>query len=147
MIAQTIAVRPPAISATALAWTSASVSCWSARRSLWPTMTRVAPASFSIATDTQPVCAPLSRSCTSCAPMATPVSRATAAAIRVKGGHTATSTDGWARAASAMPSSSASAASVPFIFQLPATSLRRAISIPFRPVPNPQGPYQPVACA
>jgi hypothetical protein len=57
--------------------------------------------------------------------MARPGARRAAGAIRVKGGQMATSTPGFASAAAAIASSSASAASEPFIFQLPATSLRR----------------------
>ena len=42
-----------------MARTIASVSPWSVRRSEWPTMTWVAPASFSISAEMSPVWAPL----------------------------------------------------------------------------------------
>ena len=68
--------RPAASAASALARTSASLSCWASRRSLWPTMVRLAPASRSIAAEMQPVCAPLGAECTSWPPIGRPGRRA-----------------------------------------------------------------------
>ncbi len=55
---QMIARRPARAAASALAWTSASVSPISVRRSEWPTITAVAPASRSISAEILPVKAP-----------------------------------------------------------------------------------------
>src|SRR5690349_12826464 len=60
-----------------------------------------------------------------------PPARVTAGAIKVKGGQTATSTLAALRAASAIPTSSFRADRLPFIFQLPATSLRRTCTCSF----------------
>ena len=115
-------------SASALAFTSASLSHWPCRRSEWPTIENVAPASFAIGAEMQPVCAPLSAAWTSSAPIGKDA-RAAAGAISVAGTAIATSTRG--SSAAPIPSSSARLASDPFIFQFPATSLRR-MSLPLR---------------
>jgi hypothetical protein len=124
---QTIACRPWRSAASALARTDSFDSRCSARRSLWPTMTRRAPTSFSMAAETEPVQAPLSLPWQSCAPIGMPPARARAGAISVKGGQMATSTPAWPLAAAAIWLISLSAPSDPFIFQLPTTSLRRTL--------------------
>ncbi len=96
-------------------------------------MVKRAPASATMPAETQPVCAPLSASCTSSAPIDRLGTRSAAPAISVKGTATATSTPGAASAAAAIASSSASAARDPFIFQFPATNLRRVIRPPVLP--------------
>jgi hypothetical protein len=138
---QTIACRPWASAASPLARISSSLSRWCSRRSEWPTMTSLAPASLSIAAETLPVWAPLTSVWQSWAPMARPPDRATAEGMSVKGGQIATSTPDAARAAAAIGASSAKAARLPFIFQLPATSLRRRfICFPRPVVPSPSKP-------
>ena len=88
---------------------SASLSCCSARRSLWPTMTSRAPASLIIADrDAAGMGAALRRVAILARRSTRPPERVTAGAIRVKGGQIATSTPPAARAASAIGASSAS---------------------------------------
>ena len=69
---QTIATSPARQAASALARTTASVSPWSARRSEWPTMMALAPASASISAEISPVWAPDALAWQSCAPIAKP---------------------------------------------------------------------------
>lgn len=118
----TMAISPAAIAASAFPFTSASVSCCAARRSLWPTIASLAPASASIPAEMQPVNAPRSPSWQSCPPIGRPGWRAAARSISVKGGKMATSTSSRAFAAAAIPSSSTKLSRSPFIFQLPAIS-------------------------
>src|SRR3546814_17582087 len=65
----------------------------------------------------------------SCPPTVPPSGSAAIAPINVKGGHSATSTPEWARAAAKIAPASPSASVSPFIFQLPTTYLRRALML------------------
>ncbi len=125
---QTMAVRPPARIASALARTAASVSPWSARRSEWPTITWVAPASASIATEMSPVWAPEAAAWQSCPPTPMWAARAAMRERSVAGGQRTMSTAGAGWAAT-RASTSARCAVVPFIFQLPAASFLRMPSL------------------
>jgi hypothetical protein len=120
-----MAASPARRAACALARTSASVSTWSARRSEWPTMTALAPASASISAETSPVCAPEGAGWQSCAPMARAEPRARSAHLErsVAGGQTIASAGAPDRPA-ARRSISPSAGASPFIFQLPAINCR-----------------------
>src|ERR1700704_1118582 len=95
-------------------------------------MTAEAPASLSISAEMSPVKAPDASAWQSWPPIASalPAARAAQAAINVAGGQTMRSTLGASRGAAAvMRSSSARGVVRPFIFQLPATSGRRAVAI------------------
>ena len=70
---QTIGSSPARHAASALARTMASVSPQSVRRSEWPTMTWLAPASRSISADISPVWAPLALAWQSCPPTSRPL--------------------------------------------------------------------------
>ena len=89
-------------------------------------MTWLAPASRSCSAAMSPVWAPEASAWQSCPPTAIPLGAASAiAATSVAGGQIRTPTPpAWGASAAI----SASAARVPFIFQLPAASLRGAIS-------------------
>src|SRR5690606_21595503 len=123
---QITATRPAAWAASALARTTASVSPWSARRSEWPRMTWLAPASFSMAAAMSPVWAPEASGWQSWPPTITgpPFAFHAIWAMSVAGGQIRTSDRGagWALASA---STSARLAASPFIFQLPAASFRR----------------------
>ena len=65
-----MAARPARCAASALRLTSPERSPWSARRSEWPTITALAPASLSISAAMSPVWAPDASQWQSCAPTA-----------------------------------------------------------------------------
>ncbi len=91
---QTMAMSPARQAASAFCRTSASVSPWSARRSEWPTMMALAPASPSISAERSPVWAPEALGWQSWAPTASvlePRALSANAAIRVAGGQTSRS--------------------------------------------------------
>ena len=126
----TMATSPARQAASALAITTASVSPWSVRRSEWPTMTCVAPASLSISAAMSPVCAPFWAAWQSCPPTLSGVlPRPTASAARVSSVagtqiRPSVSASSPPMKPRPMVSSSARLSPVPFIFQLPATSGR-----------------------
>ena len=126
----TMAVRPARCAASALALTSRSRSPWSARRSEWPTITAVAPASFSISAEMSPVWAPLGRGM---AVLAADQQARAGASRGQRGDQRRRRADHGVDAAAQSPPrpagrararASPSAAASPFIFQLPATSGR-----------------------
>src|ERR1700731_827347 len=125
---QTIAVRPARQTASVFFRTSTSVSPWSARRSEWPTMTALAPASASISAEISPVWAPDGLGWQSWPPSVTPFepdNLAAKAAINVVGGQTSRSAfPVTLEAPGTMALNSAIDARRPFIFQLPAMSGR-----------------------
>ena len=90
---QTMAASPARQAASAFCRTSASVSPWSARRSEWPTMMALAPASASISAERSPVWAPEAFGWQSWAPTASfePSALSAKPAIRVAGGQTSRS--------------------------------------------------------
>ncbi len=102
-------------------------------------MTAVAPASASISAAMSPVKAPLASAWQSWPPIVTgePFAASASAATSVAGGQTITSALAASAAAPAtiLPNSAADAAS-PFIFQLPATSGRRAVPAIAKPLWN-----------
>ena len=96
-------------------------------------MTWLAPASFSIAAEMSPVCAPEAFMWQSCPPTAMrPAASAAIGPISVAGGHSSTSERGvgWAAISA---STSARLAVTPFIFQLPAASFLRIRPSMFAP--------------
>src|SRR3979411_1012723 len=95
-------------------------------------MTAEAPASLSISAEMSPVKAPDASARQSWPPIASalPPARAAQAALNVAGGHTMRSRLGGSRGAGArMRARPARWVVSPFIFQLPATSGRRAVAI------------------
>jgi hypothetical protein len=129
---QMIGDRPARNAARAFRLTAASSSPNSWRRSEWPMMTCLQPASASCDGATSPVNAPFSSQKQSCAATVTgPSSRRLATAYSaVKLGETATSTS--RRAATPLRTSVASAndsAIEPLSFQFPQKNARRAAAI------------------
>ena len=94
-------------------------------------MIALAPASLSISADKSPVNAPEGSAWQSCAPIRTaePATAAANSAMRVAGGHSIRSTAPSSFAPWMIRLSSAAEERRPFIFQLPATSGRRARTI------------------
>ena len=125
---QTMGSRPAAaMAASALARTAASVSPQPARRSEWPTITSVAPASASIAALTSPVKAPEGSALQVCPPISTtdPFSACAMRQIRVAGGQSATRAVGRLLGQVrgqrlGLRGAGARSAPRPFIFQFPA---------------------------
>ena len=131
----------PSSSAVCTFWLmDESLSPTTCRRSLCPTIAYLHPHSTSIAGLTSPVNAPFFSALASWAPSATadPLIASATGSSHGYGGHTATSTAVLVPTPLAIPAARALAsARVVFIFQLPATSFRRAIRIPVgRAVPD-----------
>ncbi len=120
---QTMAVSPAAIAARARLLTVSSVSPKYWRRSEWPTITYLAPASRIIPVEISPVNAPWSSQWQFSVPTPTcvPAAAATAAGTSIAGVQHTTSTDVKSLVASATAFTSAAVSDgLTFIFQLPA---------------------------
>ena len=147
---QMIAFSPARWAALALAATTASLSPWSVRRSEWPTITALAPASASISAEMSPVWGPWSSGWQSWAPSRTVLPDSITAVWKssVAGGQIKISVSG--RGPSARRSSSdltsARFALKPCIFQLPATSGLIALTV-MPPFPSLTPAIKPLVLA